>query len=154
MGILGQKGRFWTIFGQKGAIFEFSVKERKRNFFTYFFLFFNTKNQKILMRGFSGKWHGRTVRMEVNPKVHRPRRETKKGLISVILVHKTARSSLNRIIYTKSITSKYVSGKLSLIIKFVKNSEIFHTKFEPKWSKMPKIEDFPHFFRKPHIGFP
>ena len=52
-GVLGQKGRFWTIFGKKGAIFEFSVKKRKRHFFTSFF---NTKNQKILMRRFSGKW--------------------------------------------------------------------------------------------------
>ena len=50
LGILGQKGRFWTIFGQKGAIFE---------------LFFNTKNQKILMRGFSGKWARTYVRMDV-----------------------------------------------------------------------------------------
>ena len=81
MDILGQKGRFWTIFGQKGAIFEFSVKKRKRHFFLIFFLFFNTKNQKILMRGFLGKWartdertDGRT---EGNPKVHRLRRETK-----------------------------------------------------------------------------
>ena len=54
MSSLGQKGRFWTIFGQKGAIFEFLVKKRKRDFFTHF-SFFNTKNQKILMRGFSGK---------------------------------------------------------------------------------------------------
>ena len=59
LGVLGQKGRFWTIFGQKGGIFEFSVKNRKRNFFPHFFSFFNTKNQKILMHGFSGKW-GRT----------------------------------------------------------------------------------------------
>ena len=56
MVVLGQKGRFLTIFGQKGEIFEFSVKKRKRHFFTHFFSFFNTKNQKILMRGFSGKW--------------------------------------------------------------------------------------------------
>ena len=56
LGVLGQKRRFWTIFGQKEAIFEFSVKKRKRHFFTHFFSFFNTKNQKILMRGFSGKW--------------------------------------------------------------------------------------------------
>ena len=82
MGILGQKGQFWTIFGQKGAIFEFSVKKRKRHIFTHFLSFFNTKNQKILMRRFSGKWartdertDGRT---EANPKVHRLRRETKK----------------------------------------------------------------------------
>ena len=83
MGILGQKGRFWTIFGQKGAIFEFSVKKRKRHFFTHFFSFFNTKNQKILMRGFSGKWartNGR-IQTEVNPKVHRLRRETKNQTI-------------------------------------------------------------------------
>ena len=72
MGVLGQKGRFWNIFGQKWAIFEFSVKNRKRHFFT------QKKNQKILMRGFSGNWvlYGRTYkrtykRMEVNPKVHR-----------------------------------------------------------------------------------
>ena len=55
MGISGQKGRFWTIFGQKGAIFEFSVKKQKRHFLLMFFSFFNTKNQKILMRRFSGK---------------------------------------------------------------------------------------------------
>ena len=40
-----------------------------------------TKNLKILMRGFSGKWarmDGRTdERTEANPKVHRLRRETK-----------------------------------------------------------------------------
>ena len=85
MGILGQKGRFWTIFGQKGAIFEFSVKKRKRHFFTHFFKFFNTKNQKILMRGFSGKWAStdeRTdVRTEATPKVHRLGRETKNETI-------------------------------------------------------------------------
>ena len=62
MGIFGKKGRFWTIFGQKRAIFEFSAKKRKRNFFTHFFSFFNTKNQKILMRGFSGKWARTYVR--------------------------------------------------------------------------------------------
>ena len=69
------------IFGQKGAIFQFSVKKRKRHFFTIFFSFFNTKNQKILMREFSGKWartnertNERTdERTEVNPKVHRLR---------------------------------------------------------------------------------
>jgi hypothetical protein len=26
-GIFGQNGQFWAIFGQKGAIFEFSVKK-------------------------------------------------------------------------------------------------------------------------------
>ena len=63
LGVLGQKGLFWTIFGQKGAIFEFSVKKRKRHFFTHFFSFFNTKNQKILMRGFLGKWARTDERM-------------------------------------------------------------------------------------------
>ena len=62
LGLLGQKGRFWTIFGQKGAIFEFSVKKRKRHFFTHFFIF-QYKNQKILMRGFSGNWARTDERM-------------------------------------------------------------------------------------------
>ena len=65
---------FWP----KGAIFEFSLKKRKRH---SFFSFFNTKNQKTLMRGFSGKWAHTNVRTyertEVNPKVHRLLRETK-----------------------------------------------------------------------------
>ena len=56
MGVLGQKGRFWIIFGQKGAIFEFLVKKRKRQVFTHFFHFSIPKNQKVLIRGFSGKW--------------------------------------------------------------------------------------------------
>ena len=38
-GRFGPKDRFWTIFGQKGAIFEFSVKMQKRHFFTHFFHF-------------------------------------------------------------------------------------------------------------------
>ena len=62
LGVLGQKGRFWTIFGQKGTIFEFSVKKRKGHFFTYFFHFSIQKNQKILMRGFSGKYERTDVR--------------------------------------------------------------------------------------------
>ena len=55
-GHFGPKRPILDLFGQKGAIFEFSVKKRKRHFFTHFISFFNTKNQKILMRGFSGKW--------------------------------------------------------------------------------------------------
>ena len=49
-------------FGQKGAIFEFSVKNENVTFYS-FFLFFNTKNQKILIRWISGKLartYGRT----------------------------------------------------------------------------------------------
>ena len=83
MGILGQKGRFWTIFGQKGAILEFLAKKRKRQFFTHFFSFFNTKNQKILMGGFSGKWPRTDERTEANPKGHRLRRETKNSEFSL-----------------------------------------------------------------------
>ena len=64
----GPKRPFLTIFGQKGAIFEFSVKKRKRHFFTHFFIFQYKKNQKILIPGFSGNGHERTYE----------RRETKK----------------------------------------------------------------------------
>ena len=77
MGILGLKGRFWTIFGQKGAIFEFSVKKRKRHFFTFFFIFQYKKTENSNARIF-GKMgtYGRTDermdgRTEANPKVHR-----------------------------------------------------------------------------------
>ena len=100
LGILGQKGRFWTIFGQKGAIFEFSVKKRKRHFFTPFFSFFNTKNQKILMRGFSGKkarTYGRMYgRTKANPKVHRLRRETKKTYPKRFWLVKKIKRNLSR----------------------------------------------------------
>ena len=46
LGVLGKKGQFLTIFGQKGAIFEFSVKKRKRHFFTYFFFIFQYKKSE------------------------------------------------------------------------------------------------------------
>ena len=55
LGVLDQKGRFWTICGQKGAIFEFLVKSENVTFLLIF-SFFNTKNQKTLMRGVSGNW--------------------------------------------------------------------------------------------------
>ena len=82
MGILGQKGRFWTIFGQKGAIFEFSVKKRKCHFFTNFFFIFPYKksensNAQIFKK--MGTYERLDERTEVNPKVHRLRRETKNG---------------------------------------------------------------------------
>ena len=81
MGIFGQKGPFWIIFCQKVAIFEFSVKKRKLYLFTHFSSFFNTKNQKILMGGFSGKWAWTDERTEVNPRVNRLGRETKNTYI-------------------------------------------------------------------------
>ena len=76
-------GHFWL----KRGHFRIFGEKAKNSFFTNLFLFFNTKNQKILMRGFSGKW-ARTyvqtdVRTEANPKVHRLRRETKNQTISV-----------------------------------------------------------------------
>ena len=46
LGILGQKGQFWTSFDKKGAIFEFSVKKRKRHFFTHFFSIFQYKKSE------------------------------------------------------------------------------------------------------------
>ena len=52
MGILGQKSQFWAIFGQKGAIFEFSVKKRKRHFFTHFFHFSILKSENSNARSF------------------------------------------------------------------------------------------------------
>ena len=39
LGVLDQKDRFLTIFGQKGTIFEFSVNKQKHHFFTHFFHF-------------------------------------------------------------------------------------------------------------------
>ena len=57
MGILGQKGQFWTIFGQKGAIFEFSVNKRKRHFFTHFFHFsIQKENSKARIFGKMGTY--------------------------------------------------------------------------------------------------
>ena len=80
-GVLGQKGRFWTIFGQKGAIFEFSVKKRKRHFSTHFFFISQYKKSENSNPRIFGKM-GTDVRTngqtEANPKVHRLRRETKK----------------------------------------------------------------------------
>ena len=47
LGVLGQKGRFWTIFGQKGAIFEFSEKKRKNvTFLLIFFFIFQYKKSE------------------------------------------------------------------------------------------------------------
>ena len=51
-------GDFWPKWGH----FRIFCEKAKTSLFTHF-LFFNTKNQKILMRGFSGKWartNGRT----------------------------------------------------------------------------------------------
>ena len=53
-GRLGQKCRFWTIFGKKGP---FSNFRRKSENVTFLLIFF-----KILMHGFSRKW-ARYVRM-------------------------------------------------------------------------------------------
>ena len=61
MGVLGQKGRFWTIFGQKGAIFEFSVKRQKCHFFTHFCSFFNTRKSENSNAGIFGKMGARTT---------------------------------------------------------------------------------------------
>ena len=52
LGVLGQKDRFWTIFGQKGAIFEFSVKKRKRHFLVIFFIFQYKKSENSNARIF------------------------------------------------------------------------------------------------------
>ena len=55
-GHIGPNGPLWIIFGQKGAIFEFSVKERKRHFFTHFFSFFNTENSNVRVFGKMGTY--------------------------------------------------------------------------------------------------
>ena len=83
MGILGQKGPFWTIFGQKGAIFEVSVKSEMITFLLILFIF-QYKKSENLMHGFSGKWARTNEQMEVNPKVHRLRRETKNEIYPVL----------------------------------------------------------------------
>ena len=88
MGILGQKGRFWTIFGQKGAIFEFSVKKRKRQFLLIFFIFQYKKSENSNTRIFGkmGTDERTTGRTEVNPKVHRLRREAKNVYTSFVKI--------------------------------------------------------------------
>ena len=63
----GDNPHFWAkrtiliIFGQKGVIFE-----PKTSLFYSFF--FQNKNQKVLMRRFSGKLAWTNVQTEVNPK--------------------------------------------------------------------------------------
>ena len=59
-----EKPPIFGHFGPKRPILEnfwpkrghFRIFGEKRHFLLMFFSFFNTKNQKILMRGFSEKW--------------------------------------------------------------------------------------------------
>ena len=79
-----KKADFGPFLAKKGPFSNFQRKSEKTSlFYSFFFSFFNTKNQKILMRRFSGKsarTNGRTdERTEVNPKEHQLRRETNKG---------------------------------------------------------------------------
>ena len=84
MGVLGQKGRFWTIFGQKVATFEFSVKKQKSHFFTHFFIFEHKKSENSNFWENGHVTYKRTYeRTEVNPKVHRLHRETKNQTIPI-----------------------------------------------------------------------
>ena len=104
LGILGQKGQFWTIFGQKGAIFEILVKKRNVTFLLIFFSFFNTKNSNARIFGKMGTYEVQTdERTEVNPKVHRLRRETKKSvcerqMIENHLLNTRSTTDLNRVL--------------------------------------------------------
>ena len=80
-GHFGPKRPILDHFCPKRGHFRIFGEKEKTSLFYSFFSFFNTKNQKILIRRFSGKWartNERTdERTEVNPKVHRLRRETK-----------------------------------------------------------------------------
>ena len=55
-GHFGPKRPILDHFWPKRGHFRIFTEKAKMSLFYSFFSFFNTKNQKILMRGFSGKW--------------------------------------------------------------------------------------------------
>ena len=65
--VLAKNSKFWTIFGQKRANFEFSAKKPNCHLFTVMESQVHEKNQKNLMRGFLRKSERMYVRTSVNP---------------------------------------------------------------------------------------
>ena len=80
-GHFGPKRPILDDFWPKRGHFRIFSEKAKTSLFYSLFSFSNAKNQKILMRGFSGKWARTYGRTEANPKVHRLRRETKNQII-------------------------------------------------------------------------